>query len=251
LKLQERIKLLIVIWSAGLLGGLLLWLLRLTKRLKIQGYHQGKFKPNNKGLIVIYNHPSLWEPSFLPFLLFPSYLFSPRFAPFSTPDKINYYDKWWFFLFRAVCIPIERGNLKGEVRALNEMKKKLAAGRILILAPEGGRTFKGDEFKVARSKEIELVKDISGTDLSYYQTLRRFKSGIGWLVYNTQANVLPVWAEGGESVIPNRYSFKLPFPRVWRQTKIKIGEPLDLGELSKKEIVEFLEDSMLMLGSDR
>src|SRR4030042_5493739 len=228
-------------WSIGLLGGLFLWLLRITTRVKVQGYSRSKLEPRDKGLILIHNHPSLWEPALLPFLFFPWYLFSLRFVPFSTPDKINYHDKWWFSFFRIVCIPIERGNLKGEVRALKGMKERLAEGKILILAPEGGRSFKGEEFKIVRRGEIEVVKGLSEIDLKDDILLRRFKSGIGWLVFNTKAVVLPVWTEGGERVIPNGPSFQLPFPRFWKQTRIKIGEPLDLEKLSKEEINEFLE----------
>ena len=174
-----------------------------------------------------------------------------KFVPFSTPDKINYYDKWWFFLLRAVCIPIERGNLKGEVRALKGMKERLADGKVLILAPEGGRTFKGEEFKVIRNGEIEVVDSLSEADLEDEIAIRRFKSGVGWLVFNTNAIVLPVWTEGGERVIPNEPSFKLPFPRFWRQSRIKIGEPVDLEKLSKEEITEFLEALILRLGAER
>ena len=156
--MKSNIRLIVMAWSIGLLGGLFLWFLRITTRVKVQGYSRSKFDPKGKGLILVHNHSSLWEPALFPFLFSPWYLFSLRFVPFSTPDKINYYDKWWFSFFRAVCIPIERGNLKGEVRALKEMKDRLADGKILILAPEGGRTFKGEEFKVIRRGKIEVVR---------------------------------------------------------------------------------------------
>lgn len=145
---------------------------------------------------------------------------------------------------------MERGNPKGEVRALRRMREKLLEGKILILAPEGGRTFKGEEFKVIRGGEIDVVKSLLEVDLRDNKALRRFKPGVGWLVFNTKAEILPVWTEGGERVIPNEFSFKLPFPRFWRQTKLKVGEPLDLGGLPKKEITEFLEDSILKMGAE-
>jgi 1-acyl-sn-glycerol-3-phosphate acyltransferase len=248
--LKEKIRLFVAAWSVGLLGGLLLWLLRITARVKIEGYSRRKLDPKDKGLILIHNHPSLWEPALLPFLFFPWYLFSLRFIPFSVPDKKNYHDKWWFCLFRIVCIPMERGNLKGEARALKRMREKLSEGKILILAPEGGRTFKGEEFKIIREGKSDVVKSLSEIDLrDNNKVLRRFKPGVGWLAFNTKAKILPVWTEGGERVVPNSFSFKFPFPRFWRQTQLRIGEPLDLGELPKKEITEFLEDSMLKVGA--
>lgn len=248
--MKENIKLRGITWSIGLLGGLFFWLFRITTRVKVQGYERRKLEPRDKGLILIHNHPSLWEPALLPFLFFPWYLFSSRFVPFSTPDKKNYYDKWWFSFFRVVCIPIERGNLKKEVKALKRMQEKLAEGKILILAPEGGRTFKGEKFKVIREGKIEVVEGLPEIDLRDGRAVRRFKPGIGWLVCNTKAKVLPVWTERGERVIPNEFSFKLPFPRLWRQTRIKIGEPLDLGRLPKEEITEFLEDAILKVAAE-
>ena len=149
-----------------------------------------------------------------------------------------------------VCIPIERGNLKAEARALKQMQEKLVEGRIIIIAPEGGRTFKGEDFKIISGGKIEVVKGLPETDLRNKKALRRFKPGIARLIFRTKCKTLPVWTEGGERVIPNEFSFKLPFPRLWRQTRITIGEPLDLGELPEKEITEVLEDSTLKVGAE-
>jgi len=249
--LREKIKLLGMSWTIGILGILFFWFYLITTRVKLQGYNWKKLKPKkNKGLILIHNHPSLWEPAILPFLFSPWYLFSPRFVPISTPDKKNYYDKWWFFLFRSVCIPIERGNLREEARALKRMQQKLKDGGILIMAPEGGRTHKGDEFKVIRGDKIEIFRDLTEVDLKDSKVVRRFKSGVGRLIYNAKPEIIPLWTEGGEGVVPNKTHALYSFPRFWRQAKIKIGEPLDLGELTKKEIIEFLEDSMLKTGID-
>jgi 1-acyl-sn-glycerol-3-phosphate acyltransferase len=248
-KLGEKTKLFGIAWSVGLGGGLLFWLLRITRRVKVQGYDRKKLDPKNKGLILIHNHPSLWEPALLPFLFFPWYLFSSRFLPFSIPDKKNYHDKRWFSPFRAVCIPVERENPRQGVQSLRLMKEKLAQDKVLILAPEGGRTFKGEEFKVAKDGKTEEVKGLSEIDLRNNKVLRRFKPGVGWLVSNSKVEILPVWTEGGEGITPNGFSsFKLPFPRLWKQTRIKIGERLDLEKLPRKEIVGLLEDSVLRIG---
>lgn len=248
--MKEKIRLVAVSWTIGIIGMLLFWFYWLTTRLSLQGYSWKKLKPGkNKGLIIIHNHPSLWEPAVLPFMFSPLYLFSPRFVPFSTPDKKNYYDKWWFF-YRAVCIPVERGNLKEEARALMRMQKKLKEGGVIIMAPEGGRTYKGEEFKVIKNGKIEIVKDISDIDLTSTKAVRRFKAGIGRLVYNTEAEVIPLWTEGGEEVVQNKSNALYSFPRFWKRAKIKIGEPLDLDGLSKKEVVGYLEDSLLKTGAD-
>ena len=39
-------------------GNGFLWLLRITNRVKIQGYNRNKFDPKGKGLILVHNHPS-------------------------------------------------------------------------------------------------------------------------------------------------------------------------------------------------
>jgi len=249
--LRKKIKLFGIAWTIGLGGGLLFWLLRVTRRVKVEGYDRRKFNSNHKGLILIHNHPSLWEPALLPFLFFPWYLFSSHSVPFSIPDKKNYHDKWWFSSFRSVCIPVERENPREGMRALRLMKEKLAQGKVLILAPEGGRTFKGEEFRVIKDGEIEVVKGLSEIDLRDNKALRRFKPGVSWLISNSKAEILPVWTEGGEGVILNESSsFKLPFPRLWRQTRIKIGERLDLEKPPRKEIARLLEDSVLRIGNE-
>jgi 1-acyl-sn-glycerol-3-phosphate acyltransferase len=248
--LKKKIKLFTAVWSIGLLGGLFLWVLRITGRVEIKGYDRRNLDPKNRGLILIHNHPSLWEPVLLPFIFFPRYLVSYRFIPFSTPDKHNYYDKWWFYFFRTVCVPIERGSPKGEARALKQMQEMLLDGGILIIAPEGGRTFKGDKFKSITGEIIDTINEPALIRSNHSKKIRRFKSGIGHLVFNTKAEILPVWTEGGDRVIRNGLAFKLPFPRLWRKTKILIGEPIVAEDFSKKEIPEILENSMLKIGAD-
>jgi len=92
--MREKNKLLTVAWTLGLWGGLVFCLLRLAGVIRILGYQKKKFIPPKGGLIVIYRHPSLREPAFLPFLFFPWFLFDSRFVPFSTPGKVDHYDKW-------------------------------------------------------------------------------------------------------------------------------------------------------------
>lgn len=236
--MKERNRLLVIRWTIGLLGGSIFLFLRATKRVKVQGWDWRKLDPKDRGLLLISNHLSLWEPALLPFLFFPWYLFSLRFVPFSVVDRVNYYDARWFWPLRSVCEPIERGNPREEIGAIDRMREILNQGKILILYPEGGRTFKGTEFKFLNSGK----------------KIRKFPQGIRRLFLDTQPMVLPVWIEGGDKVISNKLFFPrfphFPLPRLWRQTRIKIGESFRLEGIPKKEIVVNLEDVLLKLGDE-
>lgn len=236
---MKKWKLFLTVWTFGVLGGVLFWLLRLTKRVEVFGYKKEKLDPKNIGLVVISNHPSLWEPALLPFLFFPRYLFSLRFVPFSLPDKKNYYNKRWFAPFRSVSVPIERGSTREELRTIKILREMLREGKILILFPEGGRTIAGKEFRFS----------------CFEKRIRVFPSGIEKLFKNN-CLILPIWTEGGELVIPNKKTFpKGPyflFPRIWEKTKILIGEPFELktGNFPKGQIKEHLEEVLLKLADE-
>jgi len=223
----------LTVWTVGFFFGIVFWLLKLTKRVEVFGYEKGKFAPRNKSLIVICNHPSLWEPGLLPFLFFPWYLASLKFVPFSLPDKKNFFDKKWFAPFRPVCVPIERGNRKEELKTIFMLKDRLKEGKILILFPEGGRTHLGKEFK------FSICRD----------RIRKFPKGIERL-FSSSCIVLPIWTKGGEKVFPNRKIFPqghyFLHSRILEKTKLCIGEPFQLPEnFSKGEVREFLEDRLL------
>jgi len=236
-------------WTVGIVGGLSLFVLRFIESINISGYDRKKFIPSKDGLIVLYRHSSLVEPAVMPFLFFPAYLFSLKFVPLSAPDAKKYYRKWWFTPFRNICIPIERGNpFKGR-GTLRLMMDTLKEGRILVLAPEGGRTFKGGEFKVIRDGEIKIIRPEEVDWKRDKKIIRRFQLGIGWLVLNTEAPVLPIWTEGGEKILPNKISlFSSPNPLAGM--RIKVGKPLKIEGDSPGEITKKLEDIMLRLGDE-
>ncbi|TAN58588.1 hypothetical protein EPN15_00585, partial [Patescibacteria group bacterium] len=104
---MKKMRLMATAWTVGIIGGVIFTVLRISGRIKIKGVLPKQ--PKDSGLLIISNHPSLWEAGIFPFLLFPRYLLNQRAIPFSTPDKENFYDKWWFALFRPVCVPVPRG----------------------------------------------------------------------------------------------------------------------------------------------
>lgn len=86
-------------------------------------------------------------------------------------------------------------------QTLEQMKAKLDEGGGLVLAPGGGREFKGTKFKRLKDGKVETVTLASGINYSDLakevsgKIVRGFQSGIGWILDNTQAVVLPVWIE--------------------------------------------------------
>lgn len=237
---KNKWRLFLTVWTVGVLGGVLFWLLKLTKRVEVFGYKKEKLDPKNKGLVIISNHPSLWEPALLPFLFFPWYLFSLRLVPFSLPDKENYYNKGWFSPFRGVCVPITRGNRREELKTLTMLKEALKKGRILILFPEGGRTFLGKKFRFSR----------------FGEKIREFPLGIERL-FDNNCVILPIWTDGGRLMIPNNKFFPkglyFLLPRIWEKTKILIGQPFELKpkDLSKRgRVKKLLEKELLKLADE-
>lgn len=236
------------VWTIGLLGGSVLLLLRILKRVEIKGYEKWKSLPlllkKNLRLLVVSNHPSLWEPLVLPFLFLRWYLFYPSLIPFSTPDKKNYYDKWWFSLFRPVSIPIVRETKKGEEvknreekrkekhKSLKELVQKIRERRLIILFPEGGRTFKGGEYKIIRNdgKIVTEKRNWQAVERQFpgMPKIRRFQKGVKGFLKRTQI-ILPIW---------------IWIERKKRRLKIKIGRPIE-----KVANIDELEDNLLKLGA--
>lgn len=237
-KINERIKLLLLVWTVGFWGGFLFWFLVILGLIEVRGYRRDKFIPKDRGLILISNHPSLWDPVIPPFLFFPLYLFASGRIPISTPDRSNYYDKNWFFLLRVVCIPIERDEIRTAPATLERMAEAVRQGGTLILFPECGRT------PIDRKKRGYRFSP-SG------KKIKRFPTGISRLFLIENLIILPIWMEGGDKVIPNllEVPYYFPFPRIWNKVKIVIGEPIYSENLpqEKRKINQYLQDLLLEL----
>lgn len=234
--MKEKIKLFALAWTFGIAGGLILLILRIFGRLELRG-NIIRAKEPNKGLLLISNHPSLWEAAIFPFLFFPNYLWNTSFVPLSTPDKKNFYDKRWFIFFRPICIPISREEGSNEAVALKKIVKGLQEGRIVILFAEGGRTYRGQEFRKSQIKKKKI---------------RPFQSGVGLIARLSKAPIIPVWTEGGQNIIPNKSceSVKMqPFcPRIWNKMTINASAPLQIPDKMKsREIASWLEEKLLDL----
>lgn len=196
-----------VIYPASVFVGLLFLLLCLLRRVKVVG--KENLPSWDKGFILASNHPSLWEPILLVGLFFPKYFFHPiKTLPWSTPDKGNYWDKWYWAIFRARFVPVPRGNGRGEFFSLNKIIQVLRSGGKIIFFPEGGRTGRSNG-------EAPIC-------LSNKKMIRPLKKGIGRIMTGTGCFVVPVWVDGTDRVLP----IGSWFPRLWRPVVIRIGKPI-------------------------
>ena len=227
MNMRLRLKLLALAWSVGLFGRLVIFAFQAAGLVRVEGMRnlQGLLS-QDQGFLVIHRHPSMRETVIIPLLFFPSFLWNPWRTPVVTPDERNYYKPWWCAPMRPAAIPVPRGNKEGEIKALFRMRQVLKEGRPLVLAPEGGRTFKGKEFKYllpCGRTRVSLASD-GGVDLSL-PVIRRFKNGVQ-ILCNNGTPVLPVWVDSTK----------------WR-TRIVFGEPTTVPQ--GENAVEALEDLIL------
>lgn len=237
------------IYILGTLGGFLICLLEATRRIRFYGYYR---LPRWEGkLILASNHPGWLDIVLVPLLYFPWWfrelvqrigqvLVTPlkilkkepvrrtftedfKHIPASTADGHNFrYFRWvlegWnIFVNRSSDGSGERaGALRKAVEILENN------GRVVIF-PGGGRDFK------ARYAGDGIYDAETGNLI-----IRRPKAGIGWIVNQTGAAIVPIRIDGTDKVLPNKPNKKLPrflrferyLLRIWHPVCIRIGEPL-------------------------
>ena len=191
------------------LAGIIFTILRVTRRVKIEGLERLRFQSG--GMLLVANHPSTFDPILKNLLYFPGFMWHPhRLVPINTPGKKEYYDGLWYFLLglRTISIPVDRQNHTGRegILVLRRIIKALEEDRIVSIFPEATRTHKAD-VTVSNAGETRVIGQLV--------------PGVGWLAAKSQATVVPIWIEGSGKFLPPG----LPFPRLWHQITIHIGEP--------------------------
>jgi 1-acyl-sn-glycerol-3-phosphate acyltransferase len=238
-KVIDTIVFLGITYPYGVLSGIIFQILCALRVIRVLYWERFPHRQDN--LILVSNHPSLLEPFLLPALFFKDYLFHPlKYAPWSTPDKSNFYDRWYWFWARPRTIPVDRGEERKEARSVIQMKNVLNSGGIIILFAEGGRTCFGEKFQFSPGgKKIRVLKN-----------------GVGWLALKTGATVLPVWVEGTDKVLPNSPDRRklFCFPRFGGRITIKIGNPLRFQKgsqyLDKEQITSIIKNALLELADE-
>ena len=157
--------------------------------------------------ILMSNHLTLLDDLFIdPLIFFPKGFLGYRFIPFHAPEEHNFYKHSFIsWLMRNLKnIPVIRGrgiNQEGVNRLISAIKQ----GGVLHIFPEGTRTRTG---KIGKPKE-----------------------GIGKIVYETGAPVVPLYHQGLESVLP----IGTGIPNIGKEIRIAIGQPLYFNQELKME----------------
>jgi len=200
-------------YFTGIFIGVCILILRAFGIWKVRGMENFPTleQKGGRGLILASNHPSLLEPITLTSLFLHWYILRPNYAPWNIAEITNY-RRGLFRLMGTRLIFVDRKKTLSETRAILLTRKILKSGAVVIIFPEGGRTFKGpaDQFRVGKNGK----------------KIRVFKNGVGFLATQTQAMVLPVWVEGTDMVSPNRSLARYPMLlRLWKPVSITIGPP--------------------------
>lgn len=201
-----------------ILGWLFLGSLNLLGVIKIR--NKQHLPKHSKGLLLISNHPSFWEPFVLNYLFLRQATLNPtKCFPYSAPD-LNNFDKWYWTTLKDHFIFFPRGNKRGCAIALARVARLLTRGKTVIIFPEGGRTGtnKCDKWFVSENG----------------YRLRPLKPGAVRLALQTNCDVVPVWVKGAERVMPQ--GSKLP--KFWRRIEITIGPPFKITGEDNKENIE-------------
>lgn len=166
--------------------------------------------PKNQPFILVANHNSHLDALVLMHLFPLSQLCHIR--PVAAEDYFSR-NKWVFELTKLVfnIIPIPRTNITKSNNPITRMSEAIDAGQSLIIFPEGSRGVP-EEFSP-------------------------FQTGVAHLIHRyPQLPVLPVYMKGLGRSLPKGEWLLVPF-----FCDVILGQPLQLGHLSKDEIRSRLE----------
>lgn len=202
----------------------------------------GKFPKLKPGTFIVSNHPDIFDCMYeiflLPTIFARQIFFHPiKLAPWFTPDRRNFTDKWYFSWLRARAISIQRGGL-AQTKAI-EARAMLTALKnqdgLVMHFPEGGRTCTAEN--IIRSKKGMMMRELVAST--------------GWMIAKTKAPILPIWFDNGPiEIVPDKRLFSWPnFGK--GQIIIKVGEVIEtsdgLSEKDPAEITRLITAKMLDL----
>lgn len=175
--------------------------------------------PNKANTLLLSNHQSMIDSFFIGiFAFYPQSFIRPFLIPWNPAAEENFYrnpifawlaDNW-------KCIRVKRG--RKDLGAIFRMAEALKSSP-MTLFPEGTRSRDG--------------------------VIGRARGGAGLLIIETHPNVVPVFIDGMDKLLP----IGSVFPRFFKKIYIYYGEPLDLSHYylkdKSKEMVQAMMDGVM------
>jgi 1-acyl-sn-glycerol-3-phosphate acyltransferase len=155
--------------------------------------------PASGPAILASNHLSIVDSVYLPLMLSRPVVFPAKAEYFSAKGPIG--RLWAAYLRSTHQLAINRDDTRSATATLEAAAEILRAGDLFGFYPEGTRSPDG--------------------------RLYRGRSGLGWLVLNSGAPVIPVAMSGTNKMLP----LGKPVPRP-AKIEIKIGKPMEFGHVA-------------------
>jgi 1-acyl-sn-glycerol-3-phosphate acyltransferase len=154
--------------------------------------------PASGPALLASNHLSIIDSVYLPLMLSRPVVFPAKAEYFTARGPVG--RLWAAYLRSTNQLAMNRDDTRSATATLEAAAEILRAGELFGFYPEGTRSPDG--------------------------RLYRGRSGLGWLVLNTGAPVIPVAMSGTRKMMPPG---KLPRPA---KIEIKIGKPMEFGHLA-------------------
>ena len=154
--------------------------------------------PASGPALLASNHLSIIDSVYLPLMLSRPVVFPAKAEYFTARGPVG--RLWAAYLRSTNQLAMNRNDTRSATATLEAAAEILRAGELFGFYPEGTRSPDG--------------------------RLYRGRSGLGWLVLNTGAPVIPIAMSGTRKMMPPG---KLPRPA---KIEIKIGKPMEFGHLA-------------------
>jgi 1-acyl-sn-glycerol-3-phosphate acyltransferase len=154
--------------------------------------------PASGPALLASNHLSIIDSVYLPLMLSRPVVFPAKAEYFTAKGPVG--RLWAAYLRSTNQLAMNRDDTRSATATLEAAAEILRAGELFGFYPEGTRSPDG--------------------------RLYRGRSGLGWLVLNTGAPVIPIAMSGTRRMMPPG---KLPRPA---KIEIKIGKPMEFGHLA-------------------
>jgi 1-acyl-sn-glycerol-3-phosphate acyltransferase len=154
--------------------------------------------PASGPALLASNHLSIIDSVYLPLMLSRPVVFPAKAEYFTAKGPVG--RLWAAYLRSTKQLAMNRDDTRSATATLEAAAEILRAGELFGFYPEGTRSPDG--------------------------RLYRGRSGLGWLVLNTGAPVIPIAMSGTRKMMPPG---KLPRPA---KIEIKIGKPMEFGHLA-------------------